>query len=148
MAHQRAKDQTTDAFSLPVALYDRAVERARQLGMSRSGYYRYALALELRYPEAEARKLATHMALFKAARQPVRYRGGGGGSVSLVLNDDAPASLKKLAALPRQQLESGHLPPAPEPTSDKCEPQPAVSKLANRKRIPPVAAPDEHEHES
>lgn len=63
MPHTRADSQTVEAFSLNKDLLVRAKRRAVELKMSKSGYFRYCLALELGHPEPEAREIAAHGAV-------------------------------------------------------------------------------------
>jgi len=58
MPHTRRTDQTVEAFGISRHLLAQARIRARDLGMTKSGYFRYAFAKELGYPEAEAREIA------------------------------------------------------------------------------------------
>jgi hypothetical protein len=95
MANSRAKDQRVDAFSAPKALLAAAKMAAIKLRMTKSGFYRYALAHELGYSESEALAVAEHLGVGNAveamreeyksespatdagpapARQPVSYR--------------------------------------------------------------------------
>lgn len=71
MSHTRRKDQSVDAFSLPVELLAKAKARASALQMTRSGYYRYCLAIELGYTEAEARQFAVHRAVLNSIESVV-----------------------------------------------------------------------------
>jgi hypothetical protein len=66
MSHTRRKDQSVDAFSLPLDLLAEAKTRAAQLKMTRSGFYRYCLAKELGYDEQKARAFAVHRAVLNS----------------------------------------------------------------------------------
>jgi hypothetical protein len=47
-----------EAFGISRQLLAEAKKRAQKLGMTKSGYFRYAFARELGYPENEARDIA------------------------------------------------------------------------------------------
>lgn len=68
MTSKRSIDQAVDAFSAPKELLRAAQLEAKRRGMTKSGFYRYCLALELNYSEAEAEQFA-------------RYQGSGNFSV-------------------------------------------------------------------
>jgi len=70
MTKLNGKDsQTIEAFSASRALLAQTKVRAAQLSMSKSGYFRYAIAKELGYSEAEARDLSLHGAALLLRRQ-------------------------------------------------------------------------------
>jgi hypothetical protein len=60
MPHTRRDDQTIEAFSASKDLLKRAKTRAAELGMTKSGFFRYCVAKELGMTEAQARDLAQH----------------------------------------------------------------------------------------
>ena len=66
MANSRAKDQGVDAFSAPKGLLSAAKKAAIKLRMTKSGFYRYALAHELGYSEPEALAVAEHLGVGNA----------------------------------------------------------------------------------
>ena len=66
MPHVRRKDQSVDAFSLPVELFEKARTRAAEFKMTRSGFYRFCLAKMLGYSEADALKLSEHRAVLNS----------------------------------------------------------------------------------
>lgn len=72
MSHTRRKDQSVDAFSLPTDLLERAKGRAAKLQMTRSGFYRYCLAKELGYSEADARLFAEHRAVLNSVENSLQ----------------------------------------------------------------------------
>jgi len=55
---RRADDQAVEAFSASKSLLKEAKRRAAEIGMSKSGYFRSALAKDLGYDEGEAKELA------------------------------------------------------------------------------------------
>lgn len=57
---QRKSDQDVTAFSAPKSLLREAIVRANEMGMSKTGFYRYCLAKELGYSAEDARALAEH----------------------------------------------------------------------------------------
>lgn len=63
MQHARKSDQTADAFSLPTELLQKVRDRAAELGMTKSGFYRYCLAKELGHDEETARAYSLHRAV-------------------------------------------------------------------------------------
>jgi hypothetical protein len=70
MTKLNGKDsQTIEAFSASRALLAQTKVRAAQLSMSKSGYFRYAIAKELGYSEAEARDHSLHGAALLLRRQ-------------------------------------------------------------------------------
>jgi hypothetical protein len=70
MLKQKEKDnQTIEAFSASRELLAQAKVRAAQLSMSKSGYFRYAIAKEIGYSEAEARDMSLHGAALLLRRQ-------------------------------------------------------------------------------
>src|SRR5262245_19711663 len=66
MANSRGKDQGVDAFSAPKGLLAAARKAAIKLRMTKSGFYRYALAHELGYSESEALAVAEHLGVSNA----------------------------------------------------------------------------------
>lgn len=75
MPHTRRPDQTVEAFSLPRSLLTEALQRAAALRMTKSGYFRYCLALELGYSESEAMDLAQHGAVSNTLKS-IQSRAG------------------------------------------------------------------------
>ena len=68
--NDRRYDQKVDAFSAPVELLNAVMASARQRGMTKSGFIRYALAKEIGYSEAEARDYAEHRAVKNQRENP------------------------------------------------------------------------------
>ena len=76
MPHTRRDDQAVEAFSASKDLIARAKARAAELGMNKSGYFRYCLALELGYTEGQARSMAQHSSVTQLqaqVRQTAKY---------------------------------------------------------------------------
>jgi len=71
MSHTRRQDQSVDAFSLPTELLAKAKQRAAQLQMTKSGFYRFCLAKELGYSETEARAFAQHRAVLNSVERAI-----------------------------------------------------------------------------
>jgi hypothetical protein len=70
MLRKLEKDnQTIEAFSASRELLAQAKVRAAQLSMSKSGYFRYAIAKEIGYSESEARDISLHGAALLLRRQ-------------------------------------------------------------------------------
>lgn len=63
--HTRGQDQAVEAFSLPKDLLKTAKQRAAEKGMTKSGYFRYCLGLEMGMTEEQARALALHGSIRK-----------------------------------------------------------------------------------
>ena len=85
MSHTRRNDQSVDAFSLPKKLLAESKARASKLRMTKSGFYRYCLAKELGYSEADALLLAEHRAVLNSVEHDLS---------SVVLNERSPSSEK------------------------------------------------------
>ncbi len=60
MPSKRNADQAVDAFSAPKELLRAAQLEAKRRGMTKSGFYRYCLALKLGYSEEQALKFANY----------------------------------------------------------------------------------------
>jgi hypothetical protein len=60
VSHTRHEAEKVDAFSAPRSLLAKAAAAALRKGMTKSGFYRYCLAKELGYDEAEALVFAEH----------------------------------------------------------------------------------------
>ena len=71
----RSSDQKVEAFSAPVTLLNKALVKARELGMSKSGYFRYCLAKDLGYTDAEAKQIARDIRMQKAHAALRKSRG-------------------------------------------------------------------------
>ena len=84
MSHTRRSDQSVDAFSLPTDLLAKSKLRAAELGMTKSGFYRYCLAKELGHDETTARAYAAHRAVLNSIEN------------SFAMND-APAKENRVA---------------------------------------------------
>jgi len=70
MTRRYVKDsQTIEAFSASRELLAQTKVRAAQLSMSKSGYFRYAIAKEMGYSETEARDISLHGAALLLRRQ-------------------------------------------------------------------------------
>ncbi len=70
MTKLNGKDsQTIEAFSASREMLAQTKVRAAQLSMSKSGYFRYAIAKELGYSEGEARDISLHGAALLLRRQ-------------------------------------------------------------------------------
>jgi hypothetical protein len=73
---QRKAGQVVDAFSAPASLLQKAAAAALKRGMTKTGFYRYCLAKECGYSEAEAQALATHRAVTNA-KEKLAERASG-----------------------------------------------------------------------
>lgn len=62
----RSEDQKVEAFSLPLDLFKRAMSRAADKSMTKSGYYRYCLAKDLGLTEEEALAISRDVRMEKA----------------------------------------------------------------------------------
>lgn len=89
MSHTRRSDQSVDAFSLPKKLLAESKARAAKLRMTKSGFYRYCLAKQLGYSEADAILLAEHRAVLNSVEQDIS---------AAALNERAASSEKVSAA--------------------------------------------------
>jgi hypothetical protein len=70
VTRQNVKDgQTIEAFSASRELLAQTKVRAAKLSMSKSGYFRYAIAKEMGYSETEARDISLHGAALLLRRQ-------------------------------------------------------------------------------
>ena len=90
MSHTRRKDQDVAAFSASLDLLGKADDKAKSLGMSRSGYLRYCLAKELGFPDSEAKAISLHGAIQRASER-VLYSAKA--AEQAMLNDSAKPSL-------------------------------------------------------
>lgn len=100
MSHTRRNDQSVDAFSLPKKLLAESKDRAAKMRLTKSGFYRYCLAKELGYSEAEALLMAEHRAVLNSVQQELSATS---------LSDKA---------------SSGKLPPPKEPADKKVSYKP------------------------
>jgi hypothetical protein len=106
-----------EAFSLSKALHQRASARAAEKGMTKSGYYRYALARELGYSETEAQQISRHGAIDRLANafknQPGMKNNPAvsAGAINLAEDPGLPPAVKaaadKLEALAAKQVRKG-----------------------------------------
>lgn len=111
MSQTRATDQKVEAFSAPIDFLKECREEAARRGMTKSGFYRYALAKELGYTEDDALRLSKFMPLARAQTK----------STHLALNETAASSaadrlLKKAAAAVRYPAPASPTPPVAQPT--------------------------------
>ena len=66
MSQSRRPDQGVDAFSAPKALIAEAKDKAIEMRLTKSGFYRYSLAKILGWSEEEAMAVAEHGAIRNA----------------------------------------------------------------------------------
>lgn len=111
----RARDQAVEAFSAPRDLLARAKARAAELGMTKSGYFRYSLALELGYTREEAELLGEHrqVSSLRDSLPGVNYGPTEGRGVEM--NDRPEARVSEVIdearkALSPAELEAAHKP--------------------------------------
>ena len=123
MPHSRREDQTVEAFSLPKSLLLEAKARAGLRNMTKSGYFRYCLAREMGYSEAEAVGLGQHRAVSELQRtSSVNYRSG---SVLNAPNLTPGAVAKRMAGAGADEAKRA-LPERP-PLSATDEPSAQIS---------------------
>ena len=96
MANSRAKDQGVDAFSAPKGLLSAAKKAAIKLRMTKSGFYRYALAHELGYSEPEALAVAEHLGVGNAvAAMHEEYKPAAKDNSAAESKDEAGAAIRR-----------------------------------------------------
>ncbi len=116
MQHQRRSDQTVEAFSAPKSLLEKAKGVAAKRGMTKSGFFRYCLAKELGYSDAEAKELAIHGAL-RNLISAVEDSTGGQDSLSQAHEEKSQAP--KHIGLSGRDLDLGE-PDEPEKVETKA----------------------------
>lgn len=99
MAGQRRSDQKAEAFSAPKSLLAAAGAEATRRRMTKSGFYRYCLAKELGYSEADAMELAEHRAVTNALENNASARDQSASPAPMSHAGRGIVSSKKVAAL-------------------------------------------------
>jgi hypothetical protein len=120
---ERAADQAVEAFSIPRELRQAATDKAHSMGMTKSGFYRYCIALGVGLDESVARNLGQFMPVARHLMQhPFSLNDGS------VPYSPAAALVKHAAA--------SHKPPHPAaaaPIAPAVAPLPAAPSRSTRK---------------
>lgn len=91
MSNSRKSDQKVEAFSASKELLKKATARAAKLGLTKSGYFRYALALELGHSMSEALAIGEHRQVTATKESVSAYPEHQ--TDNPILNDSEAASL-------------------------------------------------------
>src|SRR5262245_33020060 len=86
MPHTRRQDQAVEAFSAPKSLLTKARDEALRRGFTKSGFFRYFMAIKVGYSEEESKAIAKHRAI-QLTREALEARNYSAHRGQAVLNE-------------------------------------------------------------